>query len=153
VSVTKILQIIASVLRVIGEISRHPVLAEFGSLEKYATIVSGLTETASKLIARGEEGIEQLREFKNHVAELRNRLDAGTLPPDELLSEVSKLRARSDAAHEGLQALKPRPDTEPAPQPTGESPQPTGESPLPAGGPALPPDTSVVTPGGTVLKS
>lgn len=103
----KIFQLISSLLAIIAQVARHPLLADNKVATKTADLIADLTDTASALLARGEEGLEALKAFKAKVKLLRERLNAGELPTDELLTELGLLKERSDAAHQQLQDLKP----------------------------------------------
>jgi hypothetical protein len=157
-----VLSVATAVISIIGQIARSPVLSG-EKAEKIGALIGDLTDTASVLLQRGEEGAAELGRFKTELKQLRSDLASGEVTSTTVVDRIRSMRGRSDAAHDKLQALKPpQSAATPGSAPTGDvqgSRPPAGTSvrgpepaPLPpagdAGGGATPSSTVVETGGG-----
>lgn len=95
------LLIVVSILQALAMVGRNPAIGIDAS--KYADLL----ELLARLTQRGNAAIEELQKLR---AEVDAMLAEGRKPTAE---QMSAWKARSDAAHAGLQALKDR-----APDPT-----------------------------------
>lgn len=91
-----ILTLIASLLQALSTVARNPAL----DLGKDAGQIADLVDLIAGLVHRGDEAYTELSALK---AEVEALVAAGTGPSEE---QTAAWRARSDAAHAALQALK-----------------------------------------------
>lgn len=90
-----------AVLQSISQLSRNPVVRD-GNPDAGSTLnqVGDLLDIATDLIGKGEAAVDELRVFNSIVQEIKTSGRSITQ------QERDDLKARSDAAHAGLQDLK-----------------------------------------------
>lgn len=102
--------LIAGILQALALVSRNPALGLDPG--RYAELL----EFLSRVVQRGNAAVEELKALRREVEGI---LEQGRAPTDE---EIARWKARSDAAHQGLQRLKdssPDGPGEPDPLPDG----------------------------------
>jgi hypothetical protein len=103
---TQLLLVLSGVLQTLATVARNPALSG-GAGGANANTYADLLELASRLVVRGNEALDDLEELKAEVDEMV----ASGAKPDQ--SKIDEWKARSDKAHDELQAMKDRPEPVP----------------------------------------
>jgi hypothetical protein len=101
--------LIAAILQTLALVARNP------SIGFDATRYADLLEFLGRLVQRGNAAVDELKLLRTEVEGI---IEQGRAPSED---EIARWKARSDAAHQGLQRLK---DSSPEDQGEGSSGDP-----------------------------